>query len=90
MTEESAKKKWCPQVRSVIAEAMDEVETKVMHGSTSFNRVFKDGNINITANLCFGSDCMMWRAIFTEGYNDGLEVVPGHYHEGYCGLAGKP
>ena len=46
MTEEQAKKKWCPMVR----------ETTEQMGS--YNR-FK--GLPITNSLCLASNCMMWR-----------------------------
>jgi hypothetical protein len=45
MTEEEAKKKWCPMVR---------------HGDSARNRTYNEGAM-LQAFACIASDCMMWR-----------------------------
>ena len=83
MTEEDARKKWCPMVR------------QGEEGAGSWNRGSGDDPINLKGGdgnykcNCLASDCAMWRSVkkkwtssvggFTEEYTEG----------GYCGLAGK-
>ena len=82
MTEDEAKKKWCPFAR---------VTEKWPDGVTcARNRVVTiDGNSeselssvehasDLVGTKCLGSQCMAWRK------EEGLNI------EGYCGLAGKP
>lgn len=55
MTEEEAKKKWCPMVRLIATqESIQPV----------YNRAANESPINLTA--CIASDCMMWRSHFED------------------------
>ena len=75
MTEDEARKKWCPMGRERFTE-------HICSGS---------GNINPEAvnhkpdkTLCIASECMLWRwdGVRIEGAEDAWD--------GHCGLAGKP
>lgn len=88
MTEEEAKKCWCPFARQPIPQdcgwlgAYNRTET----GETG------------TGCMCLGSQCMMWRTLSdpdtwheTKKCNDkGEYIVTENEPFGYCGLAGKP
>lgn len=76
MTEDEAKKKWCPFVRLCVK------------GQSAGNRYGdENGTIeNPSSCRCIGSDCMAWR------WADGMPSITGkpkNMCEGYCGLAGK-
>lgn len=87
MTEEEAKKKWCPMTR--FHRGYDgDVYTNKISGSAKED----------DCTLCVASDCMLWqeekvikgfKPIYDSnenlcGYNAETEVI------GYCGLGGKP
>lgn len=80
MTEEEAKKKWCPMVRKLTFR-----ETSAFSGSHTPN--------NEEAK-CIGSACMMWRATVEVipgcTTNSGFAPAIANTTGGYCGLAGKP
>lgn len=94
MTEEEAKKKWCPFVRISDGENLNEPITSRLipledHGSGETN--------------CIGSACMAWRweerkTVPAEGYQtpEGQSVVTRYMTidpqegAGFCGLAAKP
>lgn len=87
MTEDDAKKKWCPFARVFV----DYDARGGMMAMTSANRCLPQ---NDQANLCIGSECMAWRNIrvMVSGTTNPGGPPPkfennGH---GYCGLAGKP
>ena len=70
-TEEEAKKKWCPFVRSGLVNGAS-VNRNLEDVETSF--ISWDGE-----NTCLGSKCMMWRWVDGEGNVKG--------QQGSCGLA---
>jgi hypothetical protein len=77
MTEEEAKKKWCPMFHKRInvfinKEEVDAIEERMLNHK-------KQGN-------CIASDCMMWKWI--NNHKDGYNHV-GKPALGYCGLGGK-
>ena len=77
MTEDKAKKKWCPMIRD---------------GGTYYGMIFNGINSaenNTQGYTCIASDCMMWR---WEGYNaDGerLRRMEDNQYYGFCGLGGR-
>ena len=98
LTEEEAKKKWCPQARE---EARSEVQTS--HGGahvgpttrismTAINRRREKMGPNYLTR-CIASECMMWRMSPKIGelqaIDESLDCKP-RPDEGYCGLGGKP
>jgi hypothetical protein len=74
MTEDQAKKKWCPMVRLY----GDDWITRLTDGRL---KAISDGDVT-KVTKCIGSDCMMWRWYGVTGRS------PAKL--GYCGLAGKP
>ena len=81
MTEEEARKKWCPMVRITL-------ETE--HWEAMNNReqpLTADGS----RTKCIASDCMMWIAIDNECRPSAPGSVEAIVSEpaGYCGLAGR-
>ena len=79
MTEEEAKKQWCPFARVVL-------DWSVLAGGQTvigpFNSDCADKNETFESDartLCIASACMAWR------WWGGTKKA-----EGYCGLAGKP
>jgi len=81
MTEDEAKKKWCPMVRAgdvntygcaTLAGAWNSYMQKVDVDKYKLIRNPKEAR-------CLASKCMMWREYVAD-----LELY------GYCGLAGKP
>lgn len=82
MTEEEAKKKWCPFARQMAT--LDKA--KVPFAIASVNRMH--GGSFIT---CFASACMAWRWAH-EKHTCGAtcEADCRFADDGHCGLAGKP
>lgn len=97
MTEEEAKTKWCPHVRSMGDDACS---------SAAGNRWQTDHddepNLFDAGNACLGSVCMQWRwgGILADGTSYWTDTAAdtarnatqkaGEQRLGYCGLAGKP
>ena len=52
MTEEEAKTKWCPMVRSLIHNGL---------GTCAANQTYSNETIDIKLAHCKGSQCMMWK-----------------------------
>ena len=80
VTEEQARRKWCPQAMSYASH---------LGGHAAVNRRHDTGEPWQDCN-CIASDCMMWRWA-EQGHDAG--DMPGtgvHPSTGYCGLAGKP
>jgi len=80
MTEDEARKKWCPFARHT----QDEAPVA--------NRW--DSDLNPIQCRCIASDCLAWRWRVTSGVEERMyhDVAAGKepQREGYCGLAGKP
>lgn len=76
MTEDEAKTKWCPFVRTANATVRPASEEwpGIFMGTIAVNRSSPDA---ATPAPCIASECMAWRWI--EGKRN---------TEGYCGLAG--
>lgn len=75
MTEEEAKKKWCPQIRD---------------GGTYHGMIYSGINSAETERKgydCIASDCMMWRREKDDYGDDYGKGIPDDL--GYCGLAGR-
>lgn len=90
MTEEEAKKRWCPFVRAVYANAS---------GMAAVNR---DGKRMHPGAACIASECMAWRWEFVETEDSkrhragrGISTYPPpeavyeQTDKGCCGLAGR-
>jgi hypothetical protein len=76
MTEEEAKRKWCPFARTADAEVAGYNRTGVL-------------GANLDDVKCLGSDCMAWRWMprpLETMPSDGSKIEPW----GYCGLVAKP
>jgi len=80
MTEEEARRKWCPMVRHTYQE-----EVSANRANHPLNESPLDGGV---WNKCIASGCMMWRA--TEDQHIGQIGDIKTYKTGYCSLAGKP
>lgn len=81
MTEQEAKKKWCPMVRFHVAQ--DRVWSNKLGG----------GAVTENTDKCIGIDCMMWRNLQSMPMMDmyeGVKIREYSVPAGYCGLAGKP
>lgn len=89
MTEEEARKKWCPHARVVDPfilndyELADPDEPPPLRVTPGYNRYHCDGDtadetVTDGSVRCVGSLCMAWRWWMEEK------------EHGYCGLAGKP
>lgn len=76
MTEEEARKKWCPHGRIYSSEgAFNRTETRTATGPCR----------------CIASDCMAWRWItdpLVDFVANGKTVIDYQSEHGYCGLAG--
>jgi hypothetical protein len=80
MTEEEAKRKWCPAIRFLIGP-----ETSTWKGVAYTNRCQE---LEPSACLCIASECMMWRkekALYGDDYG---KDIPDD--RGYCGMGGQP
>lgn len=86
VTEEQAKKKWCPMSRSIWGSG---------DGSSVSGNRNEDGSLS-KADKCCGMLCMMWRSLpprHNVYWKDGeqiIERIGNGVEEGYCGLAGNP
>ena len=80
MTEEEARKKWCPMVRIVVGQ--DDI---LFTGQSSHNvELFSDKIEHI--GRCAASNCMMWR--YERVANPPGSTKQWSYStEGYCGIA---
>jgi hypothetical protein len=80
MTEDEAKKKWCPHVQVSVSTGIDGTEADDNRNSTKhdFDR----------QPVCIGSACMAWRWKAQQQLPIDEGLAPSH--EGYCGLAGQP
>lgn len=76
MTEDEAKTKWCPMVRTGMVAGMAVNHHVDMR---------PNGDGVYQQSRCIASDCMMWRPYVVGGKKPG-ESIPG----GDCGLAGNP
>lgn len=91
MTEEEAKKKWCPHARVDSGFAGSGVVNRYPKRDGRCRDVsMQEAMLNETVN-CIGSQCMAWRWL------EKFVAVPGGHFipeenptTGYCGLAGKP
>jgi hypothetical protein len=77
MTEDEAKKKWCPFV--AVANQM-AFETRIKYERLS-------GGVRLE-NICAASDCMMWRC--ADSYFSTTTGTVRKPDTGYCGLGGNP
>ena len=88
MTEEEAKKKWCPFARLLRFGSLDA------HGP--FNRVeivTKNATSLHNPTTCLASACMAWRWDNFDPHDSkssGGILLPKEQWPGHCGLAGKP
>jgi len=82
MTEQDAKTKWCPMVRTHIVSNKDYYGIETADGP-AVNKCTKRA-------VCIASACMMWRSIDNVAKNlyPGDTAIMGP-PAGYCGLAGK-
>lgn len=81
MTEDEAKKKWCPMIKIA-------PETEGFYPLTNRAKAIHKGDELIGTVTCIASECMAWR-------NTGLvydcdEPTKIIERRGHCGLAGKP
>ena len=75
LTEEEAKKKWCPMSRS------GDGGTNRGSSDTNYPKIYAD-------DFCVASGCMMWRREKdTYGDDYGKDIPETN---GYCGLGGRP
>jgi len=84
MTEEEAKKRWCPMVRCTgRSEFLGDMESPAGNCDAEVGGVI---DRKPSYALCIASDCMCWRNLFHETETD----IDGDkkYLGGYCGLAG--
>jgi len=97
ITEEEARKKWCPFVRLLSVTTRDG---KPEAAIASFNRIAlsPDPSTHVMSPetaRCIASECMAWRWAKVKDVIT-REPPPGHYEwvdsdvYGYCGLAGAP
>lgn len=81
MTEEEARKKWCPFVRIVNSYG-------IAIGNRNISRKSQTPRM-----CCIASECMAWRwkvAPLPARKNDIGEDIPAFGGRGFCGLAGNP
>jgi hypothetical protein len=74
VTEQQAKKMWCPFVR-------------VEGSNRVFNTKTSGFDAEHLYQHCIGSKCMGWRPFIYSHVKGGDEAFE---HHGYCGLAGRP
>lgn len=82
MTEDEAKKRWCPMVRVIVTPQCVEWQQRALTNRISF---VESGS---SESNCIASDCMAWRwedDLIAEEYRPKKKS-----NKGYCSLAGKP
>ena len=82
MTQEEAKTKWCPMVRTGLVAGM-----AVNHHAGSRLDAPPQGGVH-DETRCVASACMMWR--WDSLPASGSVVHAAYEPKGYCGLAGAP
>lgn len=92
MTEDEARKKWCPFARFIAPLDKNGVIAAMTDGC---NRIFASADnheLNPSAARCIASECMAWRNVFEKQEKKGapVGVKENVLVGGYCGLAGKP
>jgi hypothetical protein len=75
MTEDDARRRWCPMVRY---SSDEEATCNRDHGMVALGLMNR-------AYFCIASDCMMWQWKILVTEEDGIEM-PLKSHGGYCGL----
>ena len=93
VTEEQAKKRWCPHAR-VIGGTMSDTQAQAdtPAGQAAHNRI-DTGPAQLSipdASACIASACMMWRWYVEPGKRQHGQPVPLGRALGWCGLAGTP
>lgn len=89
MTEDEARRKWCPMVRTGLTAGM-----AVNHHVGSRHDSPQAGDVH-DETRCIASDCMMWRWGTETGWPDGVPQTLGNLTNmvssinGRCGLAGQ-
>ena len=79
MTEEEAKKKWCPEARLIMASSNTEAPINAAAGYNQSS--LHEGNAMLKSAACLGANCMMWQWA-TEPLKERNEL-----RLGFCGLA---
>jgi hypothetical protein len=85
MTEDEAKKKWCPMAHVSAIPHGDKIS---LFSNRDISLFVPPNSLDPLTNItsCIASDCMMWREDLTrEEAEDGYRAANGH-----CGLGGKP
>lgn len=91
MSEEEARKKWCPESRDKVKGALAGIILAISKDNKGFEEL--NDLIGEDSDKCIASDCMMWR---WDTWIDKGSVSNPQKNEitsdkwGYCGLAGKP
>jgi hypothetical protein len=93
MTEDEAKTKWCPFVRSTVVGLDDAGKITVVSNRDAAQLVQVD-DIKVMTHNCIGSACMAWRNVLGPDPRDADRTMPEGTMSrvivvgGYCGLAG--
>lgn len=83
MTEDEAKKKWCPMTRITMMPHVDDSFSLASNRDISLLVPPNSFDPATDITKCLASDCMMWQEDPTRG-----EVENGFYPlEGHCGLS---
>jgi hypothetical protein len=90
MTEDEAKKKWCPFTRLL---TVDKNTGEPVSGSAAgYNRMpFEFEQAVLPSAVCIGSQCMAWRWERAGGARNAVEAALAGKSktDGHCGLAGE-
>lgn len=92
MTEDEAKTKWCPFVKTNVIPS-DGFMGAALLISTGRTVLKADNDRVQVEDHCIGSGCMAWRWSFVENPGASPFTEPPRKRsdtEGHCGLAGKP
>jgi hypothetical protein len=93
MTEDEAKKKWCPQARNLgtLSRPDEPGGPERIIASGTQNRGYQMGGA-LHNSMCIGSACMAWRWVTLQ--QDAESLRAGTFKrsttDGCCGLAGHP
>lgn len=79
MTEDQAKTKWCPFVRTGLVSGM-AVNRHIADAPGAFDGVYDE-------TRCRASDCMMWRWKLVYNEADPTSDLVDSAVEGYCGMS---
>ena len=91
LSEEQAKKKWCPFAReATLIQNRSNNDAVPVEPVANRWQVKNKGKVENLATKCLASSCMAWREVANTTKKNNLGIDEIHPGGGYCGLAGRP